>query len=409
MQKTRLRKYAHLIAAMGVNIQKGQEVIVTTTDLNQPEFVRMVVEECYRAGAKKVSVEWGCQSIEKLHYKYRTVSTLSRMEEWEVAKLRHRVDVLPAMIYLDSDDPDGFKGVNQTKMAKARQARYKIIKPYREQMENRYQWCIAAIPGPEWAKKIFPKESKSAAIEKLWEAILFTARVDEDPVRAWEEHNRDLADRCAYLNSLGLESLEYRAGNGTDFKVGILEDTLFMGGAEKLSGKDLSFNPNIPSEEAFISPRKGAAEGIVYASRPLSYNGEIIDGFWVRFEGGKVVDVHADRNEDLLREMIGMDEGASMLGEVALVPYNSPIRESGLLFYSTLFDENAACHLALGAGFTNCLKNYEKYTQEECYAKGINNSMIHVDFMIGTADLEITGITKDQKRVPIFREGNWAF
>ncbi|MBR6727777.1 MAG: aminopeptidase [Clostridia bacterium] len=408
MKKTILRKYARLIAQKGGNIQKGQDVLIYA-ELDQPEFAKMVAEECYRLGARKVWMEWSYQPMTKLNQQKCNLTTLSRMEEWEVAKLKHRAETLPVCIYLESEDPDGLKGVDQAKIAKAAQARYQIIKPYREQMENKYQWCIAAVPGAAWAKKVFPNEPKNRAMEKLWEAILYTSRVDDDPVAAWEAHNKDLADRCAYLNGLGIEALEYKAANGTDLRVGLIEDALFLGGAEKAQGSGIVFNPNIPSEEAFVSPKKGEAEGIVYSSRPLSYQGELIENFSIRFEGGRAVEVHAEKGEALLREMISMDEGAAYLGECALVPYDSPIGQSGLMFYNTLFDENATCHLAMGKGFSNVLKGYEDLTTEECYAKGINESMIHVDFMIGTEDLSVTAITRDGKRVPIFVNGNWAF
>ena len=408
MKKTVLRKYAKLIAAKGGNVQKGQDVEIMA-ELDQPEFVKMVVEECYALGARKVTVDWSYQPLTKVHQKKRSLTTLSKMEDWEVAKLKHHSETLPVRIYIESEDPDGLKGVNQVKMSKAAQARYKIIKPYREAMENKYQWCIAAVPGAAWAKKVFPNETRSRAMEKLWEAILYTSRVDEDPVAAWDAHNKDLSERCAYLNSLGIETLEYKSANGTDFRVGMIEDALFMGGSECAQGSGIEFNPNIPSEEVFISPKKGVAEGLVVASKPLSYRGELIENFSIRFEEGKAVEVHAEKNEDLLKEMISMDEGAPYLGECALVPYDSPIRNSGVLFFNTLFDENAACHLALGHGFTNTLKDYDKYTVKECYEKGINDSMIHVDFMIGTEDLSITAITRDGKRVPIFKDGNWAF
>lgn len=408
MKKSVLRQYARLIAQKGGNVQKGQDVIISAS-LDQPDFVTMVAEECYRCGARKVTVDWTHQPLTKLNYQKRSVKTLSKMEDWEIEKLKHHVEILPVRIYLESDDPDGLRGINQEKVSKASQARYKILKPFREAMDNKYQWCIAAVPGAAWAKKVFPGVNKFKAMEMLWEAILYTSRVDGDPVAAWEAHNKDLADRCAYLNSLGIKTLEYRSANGTDLKVGMIEDALFMGGSEKAQGSGIEFNPNIPSEEAFISPMKGEAEGIVYSSKPLSYRGELIENFSVRFEGGRAVEVHAEKNEELLRKMISMDEGAAYLGECALVPYDSPIRNSGILFYNTLFDENAACHLALGRGFTNVLKDYDQYTTEECYAKGINQSMIHVDFMIGTEDLSITAVTRDGRRVAIFENGNWAF
>ena len=408
MKKTVLRKYAKLIAAKGGNVKKGQDVEILAS-LDQPEFVKMVAEECYALGARKVTVDWSYQPLTKVHQKKRSLTTLSKMEDWEVAKLKHQSETLPVRIYIDSDDPDGLKGVDQKKLSKASQARYKIVKPYREAMENKYQWCIAAVPGAAWAKKVFPGESKTRAIEKLWEAILYTSRVDDDPVAAWEAHNADLARRCDYLNSLGIETLEYKSANGTDFRVGMIEDALFMGGSEIAQGSGIEFNPNIPSEEVFISPKKGVADGLVVSSKPLSYRGELIENFSIRFEDGKAVEVHAEKNQALLEQMISMDEGAPYLGECALVPYDSPIRNSGVLFYNTLFDENAACHLALGHGFTNTLKDYDKYTVKECYEKGINDSMIHVDFMIGTEDLSITAITRDGKRVPVFKDGNWAF
>lgn len=408
MKKTVLRNYAKLIARMGGNVQKGQDVIIRAS-LDQPDFVRMLTEECYACGARMVRVEWSYLPVSKVTQKKASLKTLSAMEEWEVAKLKHESETLPVTIWLESDDPDGMKGVNQEKMAKAAQARYRIRKPYRDAMENRYQWCIAAVPGAEWAKKVFPNETRSRAMEKLWEAILYTSRAEEDPIAAWDAHNRDLSARCAYLNGLGIETLEYRSANGTDFRVGMIEDALFMGGSETTQGSGIVFNPNIPSEEVFISPKKGVAEGIVHASKPLSYQGEVIENFWMRFEHGKVVEVGAERGESLLKEMISMDEGAAYLGECALVPYDSPISNSGLLFYNTLFDENAACHLAVGHGFTNVIKDYDRYTMQECYDKGINESMIHVDFMIGTADLSVTAVTRDCKRVPIFENGNWAF
>ena len=408
MNKTRLKKYANLIARCGVNVQKGQEVVVNA-GLDQPEFVKMVVEECYKAGAKKVSVEWSYQPLTKLNVRYCTEKVLSTMEKWQIEKLEHRAEILPCMIHLISEDPDGLTGINQKKMAKSLAARAKIIKPIRTKMENKNQWCIAAVPGKEWAKKVFPGEKASVAVEKLWEAILSTSRVNDDPIEAWRRHNADLASRCKFMNALGIKELKYKSANGTDFRVGLLPNAIFMAGGEETLGSNIYYNPNIPSEELFTSPRKGDADGIVYSSRPLSYGGQLIDNFWLKFEGGKVVDLGAEKNEDLLRELIGMDEGAAYLGECALVPYNSPIRESGLLFYNTLFDENAACHLALGRGFTNVIKGYENYTEAELHAMGINDSFVHEDFMIGTEDMSIVAVCGDGREIKIFENGNWAF
>ena len=407
MKKTVLRSYARLIAQTGVNVQKGQEVFIVA-GLDQPEFVKMVVEECYRLGASRVVVDWDYQPLQKLHVRHQSLATLSELTDYQEARWKHYVDKLPCRIYLDSDDPDGLKGINQAKLAKSQQRRYPLIKGYRDQMENKYQWCIAAVPGTAWAKKLFPTLSRHQAIEKLWEAILATSRVSDDPVAAWEAHNADLAARCAWLNGLGIEKLHYTASNGTDFTVGMIPEAQFKGGGDT-SLQGVFFNPNIPTEECFISPMRGQAEGIVHASKPLSWDGQLIDGFWIRFEGGKAVEWHAEVNNEALTHIITMDEGSAYLGECALVPYDSPIQNSGLLFYNTLFDENAACHLALGAGFADTIVDFEHKTLEECRALGINESMMHVDFMIGTADMRIDAITRDGETVPVFRDGNWAF
>ena len=407
MKQTILRKYARLIARAGVNIQKGQEVIIGC-DLEQPKFVEMLVDECYKAGAKKVTVRFDYQPLEKLHVRHQSVTTLAKVEEWEKERLRHYTETLPCRIYLASEDPDGLKGIDQKKMTKASQKSYPIVKPFYDEMENKYQWCIAAVPGAAWAKKLFPELTKNQAIEKLWEAILFTSRVTDDPVAAWDAHNKDLHDRCAYLNSLGIAKLHYKGDNGTDLTVGMIPEAVFKGGGDTTLG-GVFFNPNIPTEECFISPMRGKAEGIVYATMPLSYRGELIENFSVRFENGKAVEVKAEKNQELLEQMISMDEGAAYLGECALVPVDSPISEYGLLFYETLFDENAACHLALGEGFADTIDGFEDKTLEECRALGINDSMIHVDFMIGYEGLDIDAITRDGRTVPIFRRGKWAF
>lgn len=408
MKKTTMRKYAKLIAEKGVNVQKGQHVIISA-ELDQPEFITMVVDECYKAGAGEVTVEWDHQPLKKLDYRYRTVKSLSTVKNWEVEKLKYAVDALPARIYIDSEDPDGLNGINQMKVSKSRQAIYKVIKPYRDEMENKYQWCIAAVPGEKWARKVFPGERTSTAVEKLWNAILYTSRADgDDPSAAWDKHNASLRDRCKYLNDLGITELRYKSANGTDFTVGLIKEAQFIGGMEHTLG-GTEYNPNIPSEEVFTSPMRGKAEGTVVSTRPLSYRGELIENFSIRFEGGRAVEVHAEKNEALLKEMISMDESAAYLGECSLVPYDSPIRNSGITFYNTLFDENACCHLALGMGFAECIKDYGNYTLEQCRAMGINDSMIHVDFMIGSEDLSIDAVTSDGRLVPVFRDGNWAF
>ena len=407
MKKTVLREYAKLIALKGVSIQKGQEVVIRA-GLDQPEFVEMLVKECYKAGASDVTVEWGYQPLSALNIRYKKQKDLNKIKDWELERMKYRAETLPCTIFLSSEDPDGLKGVNQEKIMKARQAQYPILRPIRRSMENKYQWCIAGVPGKAWAKKVFPGERTSVAVEKLWEAILHTSRAEADPIAAWDEHNADLKKKYDYLNSLGIKKLKYSASNGTDFTVGMIDDGIFTGGGETTLG-GIFFNPNIPSEEIFTSPMKGDAEGIVYATKPLSYNGELIENFSIRFEKGKAVEVRAEKGQALLERMISMDEGASYLGEVALVPWNSPINETGILFYNTLYDENACCHLALGHGFNECLKGFENLTPDECTARGVNDSMIHVDFMIGAPDLVIDAYTKDGKTVRLFDKGTWAF
>lgn len=407
MKKTVLKNYAKLIAKTGVNVKSGQDVIIRA-ELDQPEFVAYVAEECYRAGARNVRVEWSHQPVSRLNAMYQSEDTLAEVAPWQEEKLRDQSLSLPAVIYLESADPDGMNGVDAHKVSSASMRRFPKIKPYRDAMENKYQWCIAAVAGKNWAKKVFPKEKNAqAAEEKLWEAILRCSRAEGNPIGNWNEHNKNLSERCRILNGLHLKKLFYRSSNGTDLTVGLMPEGVFAGGGETtLSGR--YFNPNIPSEEVFTTPRRGLAEGVVYSTKPLSYQGQLIENFHLRFADGKVTEAAAEKGEEVLKKMLAMDEGASYLGECALVPFDSPINESGLLFYNTLFDENASCHLALGRGFSMCVKGYENYSDEKIKELGVNDSMIHVDFMIGARDLSIEGETEDGARVPIFINGNWA-
>ena len=402
-----LKKYAELIVKCGLNVKEGQEVIIRC-ELDQPDFVALCVEECYKCGASKVKVEWSHMPVTKLHYTYRTLESLSEVTEVEKAEWERKVEKLTCMLWLDSEDPDGLNGTDNEKISKANMARYPFIKPYRDKLENKYQWCIAAVPGKEWAKKVFPDLPVDKAMEKLWDAILLCSRIDNDPIKAWKNHNENLAKRCKFLNEHKFEKLEYKSSNGTDFVVGLNPIGRFTGGGETTLGTKIYFNPNIPSEEVFTSPMKGIAEGKVVATKPLSYQGKLIENFWLRFENGKVVEVGAEKNQDLLEKMVSMDEGASYLGECALIAYDSPINNTGILFYNTLFDENASCHLALGRGFNECLENFENMSVEECEKAGINSSMIHVDFMIGSKDMSIVGVMRDGRRVQIFKDGNWT-
>ena len=352
----------------------------------------------------------GGTSLTRLAVRYKSAKKLGEVKAWEEEKQKWQAENLPARIVVLSEDPDGLTGINQAKYAKGMQARYQKLRPYIDARENREQWCIAAVPGVKWAKKVFPELPKGRAVEKLWEVILSCSRALEgDPEENWRLHNLELKARADRLNAMGLVSLEYRSANGTDLKVGLIPEALFLGGAERCPVNGVLYDPNIPSEELFITPKAGSAEGIVHATMPLVFQGILIEDFWLRFEGGKVTELHAEKNEEALRTLVSMDEGAAMLGECALVPYASPIRESGILFYNTLFDENAACHLALGRGYSSNIRDYENYSLEELRAMGVNDSMVHEDFMIGSEDLSITGVTAAGERVAIFRDGGWAF
>ena len=407
MKKTVMRSYAKLIVRVGANVQKGQEVRVFAS-LDQPEFIKMLAEECYKAGASRVTVDWNYPELTKLSARYIKLRDLSETREWEKARMQDMVDHLPVRIFIESEDPDGLRGINP-KYFKAFAARIKISKPYRDAIDNKHQWCIAAVPGEAWAKKVHPELSKRAAVEQLWKDILYTARADgEDPIADWEEHNRDLKARSKYLNDLHLRELRYHSANGTDFKVGLIPTAEFHAGRDTTM-QGVVYDPNMPTEEVFTSPDRRTAEGIVYATKPLSYQGQLIENFSVRFEKGRAVEVKAEKGQNVLEQIISMDEGCHYLGECALVPKESPIHQSGLLFYNTLFDENAACHLALGFGFDECVKGFENMTKEELYEIGVNDAGNHTDFMIGSDDLSIDGVDEHGNVHPIFRNGTWAF
>ncbi len=407
MTKSLMRKYARLIAKTGANIKKGQPVIIYA-DIDQGEFIAILADECYKAGAVRVEVEWSYQPLTKLHYRYRSLKTLSEVPAWKEAKLKNMTEELPCRIHIMSEDPDGLKGINRDKMQKSRIATYAVTKQYSDAIENRHQWTIAAVPSRQWAKKVFPEQRVSKAYEMLWDAILKSVYVsaDNDPQAEWAAHNRSLKEKCDLLNAHAFDYLEYKSSNGTDFKAWLMPQSRWHGGKDAtLSGNE--FNANIPTEEIFTSPKRGFAEGTLVSTKPLSYNGQLIENFSITFKDGKASDWQAEKGKDLLDKMISMDEGAAYLGELALVPYDSPINNSGILFYNTLFDENASCHVALGKGFADVIDGYESLTAEQCAELGLNDSMIHVDFMIGAPDLSIKGY-KDGRATQIFENGNWS-
>jgi aminopeptidase len=408
MNKELIRAYAELIVKTGAAIQKDQYVIIRTTP-DQEEMAALVAEECYKAGARRVCFEWRSSIIDKVAYKYGTVEGLGRCTAYDIGFQKFSSEDLPALIWLDGEDPDGLKGVDSNKVAAVNAMRYNTNKKLIEERENKYQWTIAGVPSLPWAKKMFPKLSDEEAMEKLWEAILLTARAsDGNGIKNWEAHEKDVKSRCNILNSFQLKQLHYTSKNGTDLTVGLIPGVIFQAGGEKtLSG--IVFQPNIPSEECFTSPKRGLAEGIVYASKPLAYRGQLISDFYFKFHEGKVVECGAKMGEEALKSILTLDEGASYLGECALVPFDSPINQTGLLFYNTLFDENACCHLAIGRGFPELYPDFEKYSADDIVSFGINRSMSHVDFMIGTRDLSIVGTDIHNKEIPLFKNGTWAF
>lgn len=407
MNEKKLQQYAELIVNVGIRVQPKEEVWIYA-NLDQPEFITKVVEECYKAKAKKVVVHWNYEPITKLNYKHMSLSELSKVAPYRLAEFKYRAKKLPTMLHIVSDDPDALKGVNMKKVSTSRMKSYPKIKPYLDASDGKYKWCIVGVPGEKWAKKVFPKLNKEEAIEKLWDAILLTSRVDEtNTVKNWNEHNAFLDTQKKKMEKYNFQYLEYKASNGTDFKVE-LNPICHWGAGSELTNDNRLFNPNIPTEEVFTTPIKGKCEGKVVASKPLVYMGTLIEDFYFVFKDGKVSEVHARTNQQVLEQMVKMDESASYLGEVALVPYTSPINQSGVLFYDTLYDENAVCHLALGAGFKELLDGGADMSVEDSIKKGINDSMIHTDFMIGTPDLSIVGITHDGKRVQVFKDGVWA-
>jgi aminopeptidase len=408
MKKSLVVAYAELIAKVGGAVKKGQYVLIQT-DVSQEEFAAQVAAECYKCGASRVIVHWTSSRLSKLDYLNATAENLGRLTAEEYGFQKFFTEELPVLIWLDADDPDGLSGIDAGKFASVKARRYSQVKDFIEARENKYQWCIAGCPSAEWAHKVFPDLSPKASVEKLWEAILKTARADDgNGIANWERHDQELKKRCEYLNSLNLKSLSYHSSNGTDFTVGLIPGVIFLAGGEKTIGGTY-FQPNIPSEECFTSPMRGAAEGVVVATKPLAYQGQLIEKFSIRFHEGKVVEVHAEKGEEALKSILTLDEGSAYLGEASLVPFDSPINQTGILFFNTLYDENACCHLALGRGFTELYPNFEKYTEEQLHSFGINKSLSHVDFMIGSADLSIVGTSLDGKKTPLFQNGTWAF
>ena len=403
-------KLAKLVVVKGVNVQKDQPVIVNA-NVHDADFVRKVVKYAYEAGAKSVSVEWRDSELNKMGFRYMSNETLAEVPQWRYDKTKHQHDSGACYISIVSDKPGAMADVDGEKIRIANAAYYaKMADLMSYTMNNEGQWCVFGVPSVEWAKVVFPDLSDEEAFEKLGDAIFAVTRVseDNDPIAEWAKHDEEMLEHAQKLNSYDFKELHFTSELGTDLTVGLVEDHIWVGGGST-TPKGVFFDPNMPTEECFSMPLKASVSGIVYASKPLSYNGKVIEDFWLRFENGKVVDFDAKKEKDALKKLLEFDEGSSYLGEVALVPYDSPVSKSGILFFNTLYDENAACHLALGRPYPENIKGGEQMSKEELLAHGANDSMQHEDFMFGTREMNIDGIQKDGTVIPVFRNGNFVF
>lgn len=404
-----IERYADLIVRKGVNVQRGQEVVVQAP-IETAAFARTLAARAYAAGAGHVTVIWGDDELTRLTYENVGTVWFETVPEWQRVQLDGLAQAGACFIFVEGADPEALKGIDPAKPAAASKARNTQCAAFRRGLDfNINPWCIAGAPVAAWARHVFPGQADEVAVYRLWCAILAVARADgEDPESAWELHNATFEKNLRFLNEHHFGALRYTSGNGTDLTVGLTDRHLWEGGsATSLSG--VEFFPNIPTEEIFTSPDCRRVDGIVHSALPLVRHGNKIDRFWLRFEGGRVVDFDAEAGRDTLASILDTDEGARRLGECALISKNTPIRESETLFYDTLYDENASCHLALGAGFPECYEGGSDMTTDQLLERGVNKSSTHVDFMIGTDDLDITGVTPSGEEVPVFVNGQWTW
>ena len=404
----RLERYAELLVVKGCALKQGQELFVRSP-LEVAAFTRKVVACAYAHGAKLVTVQWGDQQTDRLAYDNAPQEVFDTMPEWAALRNNSMARNGAAVLTILSDDPQIMKGVDQRKVMARIVAGHAQCKEFYDALDRgRCVWCIAGAASPAWARQVFPQLGEQEAVEALWEAILDTSRVTDDPAAAWDEHRASFDARKAWLDEQGFTALHYSAPNGTDLTVGLIEGSHWEGGGQE--GADGTyFFPNIPTEEIFTSPHRLRTSGTVHSALPLIYNGSPVEDFWIRFEEGRAVDWDARVGKEVLSGIIETDDNSRYLGECALVPFDSPIRNTGILFLETLYDENASCHLALGKGFPEVLEGGYDMGDDELLEAGLNDSAAHVDFMIGTGDLSIDGIRPDGVSVPVFRNGNWAF
>lgn len=403
----KLERYADLIVNIGVQLQKGQKLVVNATT-DSLDLVRAIARKGYEAGAYLVKVNWNDDTISRLRYDHADDAAFLEEPKWYAGEMVELAEQNAAVVSVVSSDPDLLKGVPQERIVNHQKTYGKTMSLYRQYtLSNKFSWCVVANPSPAWAAKVFPDLPQEEQIAKLWDAIFAAVRADrEDPVAAWQEHIRTLNQKADYLNGKQYKRLHY-VGPGTDLFVGLPEGHIWVA-ADSANEKGDAFVANLPTEEVFTAPLASDVNGHVSSTKPLSYGGNLIDGFMLTFENGRIVDVKAEKGEDTLKNLVEMDEGSHYLGEVALVPHFSPISQSGILYYNTLFDENASNHFAIGAAYPFCLKGGTAMSQEELKSRGLNNSMTHVDFMVGSAEMDIYGVTDDGKEEQIFRHGDWA-
>ncbi|OCA83098.1 peptidase M29 [Bacillus sp. FJAT-27225] len=405
--QTRLEKYAELAVKVGVNVQPGQTLVINCT-LDAAEFVRLAVKKAYEAGAHNVVVNWNDDQVSRTKYELAPDEAFNEYPQWRAKESEELAEKGAALMSIVSSSPDLLKGVNPYRIANFQKAAGKALSRYRQMMQaDKFSWTVIAVPSAAWAAKVFPDVPESEQVEKLWDAIFASVRVDaEDPVLAWKQHDQTLHEKVAVLNDRRFKFLHYKAP-GTDLIIELPAGHLWVG-AGSVNEQGNEFMANMPTEEVFTVPLKTGVNGVVSSTKPLSYGGNIIDNFSLTFQEGRIVDVKAEEGEEILRQLVETDEGSHYLGEVALVPHDSPISNSNVLFYNTLFDENASNHLALGAAYAFCLEGGKTMSREQLDQAGLNDSLTHVDFMIGSAEMDIDGITEDGARVPVFRSGNWA-
>lgn len=405
MNNREIKKFASVAVNVGVNLQKGQDAVIFISAKNF-KLASEIAEECYKKGARKVNIEFTDEEFTKLKYQYESLSTLKEIKKWEILKMKERSEDCPCLIYVDDEDPDAFNNLDMKKIFTSRIERNKKVKIYRDQESLYDQWTIIAIPSKNWAKKVFPNDKN--AEQKLLKAIMSATRLNNpNPSLEWKKHIESLNEKAKKLNELNLDYLVYTSSNGTNLKLKLQPNHCWLSARSK-SLNNIEYCANLPTEEVFTMPMKYGVDGVVYSIKPLAYNGKVIEDFVLHFEKGKIIKVKAKINEDILKEAIYTDEGSCYLGEVALVPYNSPINESGILFYNTLFDENASCHLAFGEAYKDTVLGYENMTEEDFKKINYNQSVLHVDFMIGAKDLDIIGYDFNGNKHQIFKNGIWS-